>query len=178
MTSHQDPKPAEPEVRLEQTEDSEIQEQAAAVQLSDSIFTGASVQVQLPRVTIKYCTQCRWMLKAAYFAQELLSTFSTTIGEVALIPAASGTFTISILHASNADFATQETILWDRRVQGGFPETKHLKSLVRNIIDPSRNLGHIDRALAEAQSPQDQDSKRAPPAPRSDDDPAACKDCP
>lgn len=27
------------------------------------------------------------MLRAAYFAQELLSTFGTTIGEVALIPA-------------------------------------------------------------------------------------------
>ena len=30
------------------------------------------------------------MLRAAYFAQELLSTFGTTIGEVALIPATGG----------------------------------------------------------------------------------------
>jgi len=40
-----------------------------------AVMSTASVQVPLPRVTIKYCTQCRWMLRAAYFAQELLSTF-------------------------------------------------------------------------------------------------------
>lgn len=30
-------------------------------------------------------------------------------------------------------------------------ETKQLKSLVRNIVDPSRDLGHVDRALAKKQ---------------------------
>lgn len=25
-----------------------------------------TAQVHLPRVTIKYCTQCKWMLRAAY----------------------------------------------------------------------------------------------------------------
>lgn len=28
-------------------------------------------------------------------------------------------------------------------------EIKHLKSLVRNVIDPSRDLGHVDRALGQ-----------------------------
>lgn len=32
-------------------------------------------------------------------------------------------------------------------------EVKHLKSLVRNIIDPSRSLGHTDRALRAANVP-------------------------
>lgn len=27
---------------------------------------GVSTQVYLPRITIKYCTQCKWMLRAAY----------------------------------------------------------------------------------------------------------------
>lgn len=27
---------------------------------------GALTQVYLPRITIKYCTQCKWMLRAAY----------------------------------------------------------------------------------------------------------------
>ena len=31
-----------------------------------------------------------------------------------------------------------------------YVEVKHLKSLVRNIIDPSRDLGHTDRALKAA----------------------------
>ncbi|BAE57950.1 Rdx family-domain-containing protein [Aspergillus flavus] len=107
----------------------------------------ATEKVHLPRITIKYCTQCKWMLRAAYFAQELLSTFSTDLGEVALIPATGGIFTVTIYHSSSEVVETQETILWDRKTNGGFPEVKVLKSLVRNVIDPSRDLGHTDRAL-------------------------------
>lgn len=57
------------------------------------------------------------------FAQELLSTFNTSLGEVALIPTTGGVFTVSILHASPADFSTRETLLWDRKQMGGFPGT-------------------------------------------------------
>ncbi|KAF3484185.1 selenoprotein domain-containing protein [Arthroderma uncinatum] len=109
--------------------------------------SSASAPVNLPRITITYCTQCKWMLRAAYFAQELLSTFSTDLGEVSLIPSTGGTFTVCILYASNVNFTTHTSTLWDRKVNGGFPETKQLKALVRDIIDPSRDLGHIDRAL-------------------------------
>ena len=34
-----------------------------------------------------------------------------------------------------------------------YVEVKHLKSLVLNIIDPSRDLGHTDRALKAANAP-------------------------
>jgi len=40
-----------------------------------------------PRVEIHYCTQCRFMLRAAYLAQELLTSFEKELGEVALVPA-------------------------------------------------------------------------------------------
>ena len=40
--------------------------------------------------------------------------------------------------------------------QSHLAEVKHLKSLVRNIIDPSRDLGHIDRSLKKSQQPQPQ----------------------
>ncbi|EHA26397.1 hypothetical protein ASPNIDRAFT_127851, partial [Aspergillus niger ATCC 1015] len=108
----------------------------------------------LPRITIKYCTQCKWLLRAAYFAQELLSTFSTQLGEVALVPATGGVFTVTMYHSSSTstsstgeDVDITGTILWDRKTNGGFPEVKVLKSLVRNVVDPSRDLGHTDRAL-------------------------------
>ena len=45
-----------------------------------------------PRIEITYCTQCRWMLRAAWFAQELLTTFSVELGEIALVPGTGGTF--------------------------------------------------------------------------------------
>ncbi len=33
------------------------------------------------RVTITYCTQCNWLLRAGWMAQELLNTFGTELGE-------------------------------------------------------------------------------------------------
>ncbi|KAI9646054.1 hypothetical protein NHQ30_005492 [Ciborinia camelliae] len=112
--------------------------------------------IKFPRVTIQFCTQCRWMLRAAYFAQELLSTFGTDIGEVALQPSTGGTFIVELF--TNADSNTIDGVegkvekdvkvlkhtLWDRKTEGGFPETKELKKRLRNIIDPSRDLGHVD----------------------------------
>jgi predicted Rdx family selenoprotein len=94
------------------------------------------------------------------FAQELLQTFSTTIGSISLVPVTGGIFTVTILHApplhpsntsliSSSSSTTEaiETLLWDRKTEGGFPETKELKNRVRNIIDPGRDMGHIDRRL-------------------------------
>ncbi|KAK0646168.1 Rdx family-domain-containing protein [Cercophora newfieldiana] len=104
----------------------------------------------LPRITIQFCTQCKWLLRAAYFAQELLSTFSTSIGEVALQPTTGGIFTVSILAPSPDATATEAKVLWDRKVDGGFPETKELKRRVRDVIEPGRNLGHVDRDYGQA----------------------------
>ena len=88
-----------------------------------------------PRVTITYCTQCNWLLRAAWMAQELLSTFSTSLSEVALVPAGGGIFVIAIDGA----------ILWERKADGGFPDVKALKQRVRDRLDPGRDLGHLDR---------------------------------
>ena len=109
--------------------------------------------VHLPRVAITFCTQCRWMLRAAYFAQELLSTFGGSIGEVALIPATGGLFTVHLTYkpqqsesgAADGDVQVQEVLIWDRKAEGGFPETKILKQRVRNHIEPSKDLGHSDK---------------------------------
>ncbi|KAM3515605.1 hypothetical protein MY11210_000783 [Beauveria gryllotalpidicola] len=115
---------------------------------------------RLPRVTIEFCTQCKWLLRAAYYAQELLSTFSTSLGEVALQPSTGGTFIVTIHHASEdvallssggagaGREATSRRVLWDRKVDGGFPETKELKRRVRDVMEPGRDLGHVDRNYA------------------------------
>ncbi|KAF4783286.1 putative selT/selW/selH selenoprotein domain-containing protein [Colletotrichum scovillei] len=105
----------------------------------------ASTSTPLPRVAIQFCTQCKWMLRAAYFAQELLSTFGTSIGEVALQPSTGGTFTVTLTHQPAGATTTSSTILWDRKTEGGFPETKELKRRLRDVIQPDRDLGHVDR---------------------------------
>lgn len=88
-----------------------------------------------PRITIEYCTQCNWLLRAAWLAQELLQTFGQDIGEVALVPGTGGTFIITCDHE----------IIWDRAKDGGFPEAKILKQKLRNLVWPERELGHTDR---------------------------------
>ena len=88
-----------------------------------------------PRIAITYCTQCQWLLRAAWMAQELLQTFGDDLGEVALIPGTGGIFTVTV----------NDTLIWDRKEKQGFPEAKVLKQLVRDVIDPQRDLGHSDR---------------------------------
>ncbi|KAI5301468.1 hypothetical protein KEM56_001693 [Ascosphaera pollenicola] len=140
-------------------------------------------EVTLPRITIKYCTQCKWMLRAAYFAQELLQTFSTSLGEVALVPATGGVFTVSILPEKETAGRTpeyEEVVLWDRKTEGGFPETKRLKALVRDVIEPTRNLGHIDRSLNKAHASQSETpaTKDEGEQPQQESEPKnTCEDC-
>ncbi|PJG59728.1 SelT/SelW/SelH family protein [Aeromonas cavernicola] len=91
-----------------------------------------------PRIEIRYCTMCRWMLRAAWLAQELLSTFDHELGEVALVPASQGEFRILVNGVQ----------VWDRVSDHGFPEAKEIKQRVRDLIAPERDLGHIDRHAA------------------------------
>jgi len=89
-----------------------------------------------PSLTITYCTQCNWLLRAAWMAQEVLSTFSLEMGEVTLIPGTGGIFEIRL----------DGDLIWERKRDGGFPDIKMLKQRVRDLVDPERNLGHVDRA--------------------------------
>ncbi len=88
-----------------------------------------------PRVVITYCTQCHWLLRAGWMAQELLSTFAADLGEVALVPATGGAFRIEV----------DGDLIWERKRDGGFPDVKTLKGRVRDRIAPDRDLGHVDR---------------------------------
>lgn len=89
-----------------------------------------------PVITIIYCPKCRWMLRAAYMAQELLSTFETDLEGVLLKPAdISGQYSILI----------DKKIIFDRKTAGRFPEIKELKQLVRDAVNPDRDLGHSDK---------------------------------
>lgn len=89
-----------------------------------------------PAIAIAYCTQCNWLLRSAWMAQELLSTFGEDLGSVTLVPGTGGIFEITLDGA----------LLWERKRDGGFPDVKALKQMVRDRIDPGRDLGHVDRA--------------------------------
>jgi selenoprotein W-related protein len=94
-------------------------------------------QTRSPRLEIEYCTQCRWLLRAAYLAQELLTTFVDDLAEVALVPGRGGVFNVSL----------DGEMLWNRAEMRRFPEPKEVKQLIRDRIDPERSLGHSDRKV-------------------------------
>jgi len=89
-----------------------------------------------PTLLIEYCPKCGWLLKAAYMAQEILTTFTDDIKMVSLQPSeVAGRYTIFL----------NDTTIFDRKEQGRFPEIKELKQLVRDIVNPTKKLGHSDK---------------------------------
>ena len=89
-----------------------------------------------PTIVIEYCPKCHWLLRAAYMAQELLTTFEDDLKSVTLQPSEiAGRYTITI----------DDKKIFDRKEFGGFPEIKELKQLVRDVVNPEKSLGHADK---------------------------------
>ena len=87
-------------------------------------------------VTIEYCPKCNWLLRAAYMAQELLTTFEGDLAGVTLKPSeVAGRYSIFV----------GEDLVFDRKRNGGFAEIKEIKQLVRDVVAPEKSLGHSDR---------------------------------
>ena len=89
-----------------------------------------------PTVTIEYCPKCKWLLRAAYMAQEILTSFEDDVHGVFLQPSEiSGRYSI---------FIDGEKI-FDRKESGGFAEIKVIKQLIRDAVNPNKSLGHSDK---------------------------------
>ena len=85
-----------------------------------------------PRIEITYCTRCKFLLRAAWLAQELLTTFESELSEVALRPGSGGIFEVRLLGeviASNENGAPM-------------PDAGDVKRLLRDRIAPGRRIGH------------------------------------
>jgi selenoprotein W-related protein len=72
------------------------------------------------------------MLRAAYLAQELLTSFEHELGEVALVPASGGIFEVTL---------DGETLATNRETKS-IPEAGEVKRLLRDRIAPERSIGH------------------------------------
>ena len=86
----------------------------------------------VPRVTITYCTKCRFLLRASWMAQELLATFGEELGEVAIVPGGGGIFEVALggeVIATNRDHAPM-------------PDPGAVKRLIRDRVSPERVIGH------------------------------------
>jgi len=85
-----------------------------------------------PRIEITYCTKCRFLLRASWMAQELLSTFGEELGEVAIVPGGGGIFEVTL---------GGEVIATNRETKQ-MPDPVDVKRAVRDRIAPDRKIGH------------------------------------
>ena len=88
-----------------------------------------------PRISILYCTQCNWLLRAGWMAQELLQASATALERSRCYRAP----------AAASKSALTRPIIWERKREQR-AETEELKQRVRDVIEPNRDLGHVDRS--------------------------------
>jgi selenoprotein W-related protein len=101
--------------------------------------------LSLPVVEIEYCRQCRWLLRAAWTAQELLTTFDGEIDGVMLRPGTGGVF----------DVRVGGDLVWSRKDAGRHAEITELKQLIRDKVAPERSLGHSDKRRVAGETTKD-----------------------
>lgn len=94
-------------------------------------------------VTVEYCSKCKFMMRSAWIAQELLQTFEGDIDEAVLKPSeVPGIWRI---------YANGQQV-WDRKTERGLPELKDLKRRVRDVIAPGKDLGHAETVEPQAET--------------------------
>jgi len=84
------------------------------------------------RIEITYCTRCKFLLRAAWLSQELLTTFEVELGEVALRPGGGGIFEIAL----------DGEVVATNRDGGKMPDPAEVKRILRDRIAPERRIGH------------------------------------
>lgn len=89
-----------------------------------------------PLITIEYCPKCGWLLRAAYMAQEFLTTFADELSGVTLKPSETG---------GHYSIKVDNDVVFDRKDHDGFVEIKELKQMVRDKVSPEKSLGHSDK---------------------------------
>lgn len=85
-----------------------------------------------PRVEITYCTKCKFLLRASWMAQELLSTFGNQLGEVAIVPGSGGIFEIKL----------DGEVVATNRDKAPMPDPSAVKRLIRDRVAPDQQIGH------------------------------------
>lgn len=87
-----------------------------------------------PEIYIEYCTGCRFVVRATWIAEELLFTFGERLGAVALVPRSGGVFVVRL----------GAEVLFDKAVEGRFPDPRELRAVIRDRIAPELDLGHSE----------------------------------
>ncbi|BGP12436.1 hypothetical protein JCM10213_006998 [Rhodosporidiobolus nylandii] len=181
------PAPAPQQMQSEGGEANEVKPADPALDTASFAPPDLDDERELPRVIIEFCDRCRWLHRAVWTQTELFLTFPPPVPStdgsppapaglksITLVPRnapeTGGRFRVWLLRKDGAKDhegdAGKESwkgwdLVWDRKVEGGFPELKVLKQRIRNLIAPSLSLGHSDKPSTAASATP----STAPPAP-------------
>ncbi|RLV87003.1 hypothetical protein JA9_001158 [Meyerozyma sp. JA9] len=110
----------------------------------------------MAKVIIQFCSKCKWHNRAVWYLQEIMQTFGEgdrLVSEISIQPKidAPGLFQVLV----QADEG-EPKIIYKRKFKKdngpqdapyyyeGFPDSKLLKTLIRDELFPSEKLGHVD----------------------------------
>lgn len=83
---HSDNEGREKPAELSSSNDTSESASSTTMPYSSEVLEQVLGQAPQPNVSIQYCTGCRWMLRSAYFATELMTTFEDEVNSITLIP--------------------------------------------------------------------------------------------
>lgn len=113
---------------------------------TDDKKTKAEVEVE-----VRFCYRCKWTLRATWMATEILQSFAEDLTAVKLVPSEPGIYQImvKIFRYEGADVDLNESqrvvesecVIWDRKIEDGFPYPKDIKRRLKKRIFPEKELG-------------------------------------
>ena len=84
------------------------------------------------RVEIEYCVGCRWLLRAAWTAQELLTSFESDLQAVSLKPSDQpGTFRVFV----------DAACIWDRKARARFSRNEGAEAVAAGSSGSESRFG-------------------------------------
>lgn len=83
-------------------------------------------------ISITYCRECNFALRASWVAQELLHTFEDYVSGVTLVPGRGGVF----------DVRYGDQLIFSNQAAGRFPETRELRELLAARIEDAPRSRH------------------------------------
>ncbi|KIP12843.1 hypothetical protein PHLGIDRAFT_123905 [Phlebiopsis gigantea 11061_1 CR5-6] len=127
----------------------QVESETVADPLNPATFIPPS-PLPTPSITVEFCDRCRWQHRATWVSTELMLTFPTpAIKAITLLPLNSeetgGRFRVWLGLPEQPP-----RLIWDRKVEGGFPELKILKQRIRDNVQPGKSLGHSDKKIETA----------------------------
>ena len=98
-------------------------------------------------ISIEYCSGCQWMLRSTWVASELFTTFAREkkMASITLLPKSPPLSPGGVFRVISKTDLNVEKVLWDRSIEGRFPEAKEVKQAVRDVVNPDKDLGHSDK---------------------------------